>query len=516
MQKGKIIFGALLLLCLGLFAAPVLAAEKSIIIGVASDALYMDPQQQNETITNAVTRHFYESLMVESADGDKLIPMLAESWELQPDQVTWVFKLRKGVKFSDGSPFTAEDVKFSIDRVRKYLPKYLVATVKDVEVVDPHTVKFITKAPDGVMPDNLAKVCMMSKAYTTKVGDEAVNLKPMGTGPYVLVEWVKEDHITLAPNKHYWGKAPAVSNVRFRPITNAATRTAALLTGEIDIAEDIPVRDVPRVEKTKGIDVVKKAGRRLMYMHIDGTREPTPAIEGGKNPMKDLRVRQAISMGIDRNTIVKVTMNGNGYPTGQLILEGKRGYLPGLPVPAYNPEKARQLMKQAGYEKGFTVRMDAPNGRYPNDAQVAQAIASQLAKIGVKIDLMLHPKSTFFDYIRPGDKSSLVMTGWAEEVDTGALGNVLFYSRGKNPAKGPSNRCFYSNAAYDKLLDEADSTADIAKRAKLLEESSRVILNDVGCIPLFFNQDIYGKKSKVTFKPRANKQILAFEIDVKN
>jgi peptide/nickel transport system substrate-binding protein len=380
--------------------------------------------------------------------------------------------------------------------------------------VDDHTLKVVTKAPTAVLLDNLELLSIMSKAYTERVGDDEVNLKPMGTGPYVCTEWVKEDHITFEPNKNYWGTAPAISHIRFRPITNAATRTAALLTGEVDLIEDIPVRDVDRMEKAEGIQVLECPGRRLIYLHIDANREPTPGVPGPVNPMKDVRVRRAISLGIDRETIVKVTMNGSGYPTGQMLLEGKRGFLKGLPVPEYNPDRARELLKEAGWEKGFKVKLDAPNGRYPNDAQIAQAIASQLAKIGVEIDLMLHPKSTFFDYVRPGDKSSLVMTGWSEEIDTGAMGNTLFYTRGKDPAKGSSNRCNYSNAEYDRLIDEADRTADIAKRTELLEQSTRIILDDVGLVPLLFNQDIYGAKTKVKFTPRADKRILSYELDI--
>ena len=504
----------LVVLCAFAAASAAWGAEKSIVIGLASDTLFLDPQPQNETITNAITRHVYDPLISYSPDGSTLVPVLAESWELATDQLTWTFHLRKGVKFSDGTPFTAEDVKFTFERARKFLVKNRLAAVDTIEAADDHTLKIVTKAPTAVLLDDLQLLKIMSKAYTERVGDDEVNLKPMGTGPYVCVEWIKEDHITFAPNENYWGKAPAISNVRFSPITNAATRTAALLTGEVDLIEDIPVRDVDRMEKAEGIKVVERPGMRLIYMHIDANREPTPGIAGDVNPMKDVRVRRAMSLGIDRETIVKVTMNNNGYPTGQMLLEGKRGFLKDLPVPEYNPDKAKELLKEAGWEKGFKVKLDAPNGRYPNDAQVAQAIASQLAKIGVEIDPILHPKSTFFDYVRPGDKSSLVMTGWSEEIDSGAMANTLFYTRGKNPAKGGSNRCHYSNDEYDRLIDEADRTADIAKRTELLEQSTRVILDDVGIIPLFFNQDIYGAKTKVRFTPRMDKNILAYELDI--
>ena len=510
---GKIAKALLLVSLVLALALPVFAADKSIVISLASDALYLDPHKQDETITNALTRHIYDQLLRLDPEG-QVVPDLAESWELADDEVTWTFHLRKNVKFSDGTPFTAADVAFNIDRAAQNIISDVVINIKSHEVVDDNTIKIVTATPDAVLLDNMAQMRLVSKSYAEKAGDDELNLKPIGTGPYRLVEWVKEDHIDLEANPNYWGPQPAIAKVRFRPITNAATRTAALLTGEVDLIEDVPVRDVDRVEKTKGVDVVARPGMRLIYLHIDANREPTPAIAGPVNPMKDLRVRQAMSMGIDRDLIVRVTLNGNGYPTGQLVLEGKRGYLSDLGVPKYDPEKAKELLKEAGYEKGFKVVLDAPNGRYVNDAQVAQAVASQLAKIGVEVEPNLHPKTTFFDYVRPGDKSSLVMTGWSEPVDVGTLANTLFYTRNKTPGKGTSNRGHYSNAEFDRLIDEADATADVKERAELLDKAARVIIEDVGVIPLYFNKDIYGKKSNVKFTPRVDKQILAQEIDV--
>ncbi|GHT01385.1 transporter [Synergistales bacterium] len=505
-----------LLCCFALFlsavAAPAMADGKKLVVGLASDALTMDPQMQEETITNTMARHFHDSLLNYEADGS-LTPALAESWEVAGDSVTWTFHLRKGVKFSDGSPFTAEDVKFSILRTREKINKNIVSTIKDVVVVDDLTVNIITNAPDSILLDNLGRNKILSKAYVTRVGDQQAELVPVGTGPYKLVEWVREDHITITPNEHYWGKKPVITDVTFRPITNAATRTAALLTGEVDIIADVPVRDFDRITNTEGIETSSRPGEFLIFLHIDGNREVTPAIDLPKNPMTDLRVRQAISMAIDRELITRVSLNGSAAPTGQMVIEGKRGYLPGRPTPEYNPDKAKALLKDAGYENGFKVKLDAPNGRYMNDAQVAQAIASQLSKVGIEIDLNLHPKSVFFDYVRPGDKSSLVMTGWSEEVDAGMMGNVLFYTRGKG-SKGGSNRCHYSNAEYDRLLDEADATADVALRAKLVADAAKVILDDVGLAPLYFERDLYGKKKNVIFTPRADKYILAAEMDI--
>ena len=496
-----------------LAVTPAMAAGKKITIALGSDALFLDPQMQNETVTNLMARHFYEAMVATDASGSKILPLLAESWNLADDNVTWTFNLRKGVKFSDGSDFTAEDVKFTMERATKNHHRYQVSTVKEIHILDPHTLKVVTKAPDGVFLYQMARLPILCKEYVTRVGDAAMNLVPVGTGPYKYDEWVKEDHIDMSLNPHYWGPKPAIAQVRFRPITNAATRTAALLTGEVDFAADIPVRDVQRVQQNKQLELITHPGQRLIYMHIDAHRSPTPGIALPTNPMTDLRVRQAISLAIDRSTIARVTMNRNAYPTGDIVSKGVLGNMDS-PVPEFSIAKAKQLLKEAGWEKGFTVAIDAPNGRYPNDAQVAQAVASQLAKVGITVDLRLHPKSTFFDFVRPGDKSSIVMTGWAESIDAGTLCNVLFYTRGKNN-KGASNRGHYSNAEFDDLLDEAAGTADLAKRKVLLEKAATILLRtDIGCIPLYFEQDIYGKKKNVTFSPRVDKVILAFQMDV--
>lgn len=504
---------AVLVFCFAL-AAPA-AADKSIVIGLASDALFMDPSQQDETITNTMGRYMYDGLFNNDALGVPN-PALAESWTVGEDGLTWTFNLRKGVKFHDGSDFTAEDVVYTIEVCRTSLLKNFTAPIDRVEVVDPHTVKIITKAPCAILLENLAAIRILPKTYRTKLGEVAFNQAPVGTGPYVFEEWVREDHIAMKANDQYWGGAPKIKKVTFRPISNAATRTAALLTGEVDIIEDVPVRDVDRVKNTEGLTVVSRPSERLIYLHVDAHRPHGPGIIGlDKNPFTDLRVRKALTLAIDRDSIVEKIMNGHAYPTNQMVQKGRRGYVEDMPPPKYDPEEAKKLLAEAGYPDGFKVYLDAPNGRYPNDGQVAQALASQLTKVGIFVELRLHPKTTFFDFVRPGDKSSLVMTGWSEPIDVGEMASVLFYTRGKNPAKGGSNRCHYSNPEFDALIDEADSTADREKRRVILEKAARMIVDDCGIIPLYFQEDLYGKKDTVVFEPRADKYILAYDMDVK-
>ena len=492
-----------------------MAASDSLVIGLASDALFMDPSQQDETITNTMGRYMYDGLVNTDAK-DKPYPALATSWSVDKDNVTWTFNLRNGVKFHNGDNFTADDVVFTIDNAKKSLLKNFVEPIKEVKVLSPTKIQIVTKDPCAVLLKMLAPLRILPKNYYTKVGAAKFNQAPVGTGPYKFGEWVKEDRIVLKANDSYWKGAPKIKTVKLRPISNSATRTAALLTGEVDIIEDVPVRDVAKVKAASGLGVVDHPSSRLIYLHVDANRPKAPGIIGlDKNPFNDPKVRQALSLAIDRDAIVKVIMNGNAYPTNQLVLEGQGGYTSSMPKPVYDLEKAKKLLAEAGYPKGFKVYLDAPNGRYVNDGQVAQALASQLTKAGIIIELRLHPKSTFFDFVRPGNKSSLVMTGWSEPVDACELGNVLFYTRDKNPNKGGSNRCHYSNAAYDKLLDDAGATADIKKRNAFAAKSAVLIVKDGGIVPLYFQQDLYGKKANISFTPRIDKSILAYDMAVK-
>ena len=510
-------FAAILAVCALslLMCTAAVAAEKSLVIGLASDALFMDPSQQDETITNTMGRFMYDGLFNSDPRGIP-VPGLATSWSVGDDNLTWTFALRKGVKFHDGSDFTAEDVAYTIDVCRTSLLKNFTASIKEVRIVDPHTVKIITSVPTAILLESLVPLRILPKAYRTKVGPEKFNQAPIGTGPYIFQEWVKEDHITMKGNDAYWGGAPKIAKVTMRPISNAATRTAALLTGEVDIIEDVPVRDVEKVKGTKGFEVIDRPSERLIYLHVDANRPKGAGIIGlDRNPFNDIRVRKALSLAINRDAIVKMIMNGNAYATNQLVLEGRRGYTKKIPAPAYDPAEAKKLLAEAGYPDGFKIYLDAPNGRYVNDGQVAQALASQLTKVGIQIELRLHPKSVFFDFVRPGDKSSLVMTGWSEPIDVGEMASVLFYTRGKNPAKGGSNRGHYANPEFDKLIDSADATADPAKRAAILEDAAALIVADGGVVPLYFQQDLYGRKEGIAFTPRSDKSILAYEMDVK-
>jgi peptide/nickel transport system substrate-binding protein len=498
-------------------SAAVVAADKEITIALTSDAVHVDPQQGNELSSNIMFNHFYDTLVRRTADLS-FVPGLAESWELK-DDVTWVFHLRKGVKFHNGEELKASDVLFSIERCRGQLMSNLVRYVAQARAIDDYTVEIKTPEPYAVLHMDLSEFHILNEKYVKQVGNEELNLKPMGTGPYRLVEWVKEDHMTLAAFEGYYLGPPRIKKVTFRPITNPATRTAALLTGEVDVIQDLAVRDVDRVKNNAKFNLITRPSLLNVVLALD-YRDKSPTIDLPVNPMKDVRVREAIARAIDVDTIIKVIMNGLATPSDQYVPASHIGYVDGLnfrKVYPFDLTRAKALMKAAGYENGFTMTLDATNNRYVNDQQIAQALAGMLAKIGITVNLNLMPKSNFFGYIRvPSEKSSFIMSGWdTPSGDAGGMYNSMMYSRNKKKGYGGANRGAYASEEFDAWIDKADATPRVEERDKYLQEATKVAVRDIVLIPVHYEQDLYAAKTSVDLKPRVDKFIWAYDIDVK-
>lgn len=489
---------------------------KELTIGLTSDPTILDPQAGEELSSNIMFYHVYDPLV--RRDGDmKFNPGLAESWSLK-DEKTWVFKLRAGVKFHNGEVLKASDVVFTIDRLKASVMSNLSANIATATAVDDLTVEITTPGPYAALPNDLAGILILNEAYVKAVGDTELGLKPMGTGPYMLKEWVKEDHLTLEAFPDYFGGKAKIDTVIFRPITNPATRTAALLTGELDVVQDLAVRDVDRVKAEPGITVLTRPSLLNILLAMD-VREKSPTIALDKNPMTDRRVREAIARAIDVATIDKVVMNGLATASAQFVPESHVGYVEGADFHAMYPfdiARAKELMAEAGYADGFAMTLDATNNRYVNDAQIAQALTSMLAQIGIDLKLNMMPKSNFWGYIRvPSDNSSFIMSGWdVPSGDAGSMYDALYYSRDKKPGYGEVNRTSYSNPEVDSLLDKADSTAKIEERDGFLQEVTKLLLADIPMIPVHYEQDIYASHDDVTFTPRTDKFIWAYEMDV--
>jgi len=507
--------GAVGVALLAVTTGAALAQDKSVTIGLTSDPSHLYPLAGEELSSNIMYYHLYDPLVKRGADLS-FGPGLAESWE-NVDETTWRFKLREGVTFHNGNAFTAADVVYTVNKARESIRPDLVANIAQISAVDDLTVEIKTPKPYAVLPNDLAELLILDEEYTSATGDEQMDLKPMGTGPYMLGEWIKEEKLTLKAFDAYWAGAPVIKNVTFRPISNPATRTAALLTGEVDVIQDLAVRDVDRVKHEDGFNVVTRPSLLNVVLAMD-MRENSPTIDG-PNPMTDQRVRQAIAHAVDVEAINKIVMNGLATPSDQYVPASHIGYVDGMNFREIYPldiEKAKALMAEADHADGFTMTLDATNNRYVNDAQIAQALASMLAKIGVTLELNIMPKSNFWGYIRvPTENSSFIMSGWDVPAgDAGSMYGALFYTRDKKEGYGQVNRGSYSNAEMDALVDKADATPSIEERDAYLQDATKILMADIPMIPVHYEQDIYAVRDGVMLEPRVDKFLWAYDMDV--
>ncbi|MEA3544084.1 MAG: ABC transporter substrate-binding protein, partial [Thermodesulfobacteriota bacterium] len=335
---------------------------------------------------------------------------------------------------------------------------------------------------------------------------------PVGTGPYKFVSWKKGESFTIAANQSYWRDQPFYSAVVFKPLTNNATRVAAALSGEVDIIDKVPVMDVERIKKSSKLNFFMQPGLRLIYLQMDQGRLETPYVKG-KNPFLDVRVRRAIYLGINEDSIIKHIMKGFAAPAGQFNPEVVFGYDTSITRPAYNPAEAKKLLASAGYPKGFEVTLDAPNNRYVNDAQIAQGIASSLSRIGIKVKVNALPKATFFPKTDRLD-TSLFLIGWAStDGDSSSFLDGITHTHDKEAGYGRYNRGRYSNAKVDELIEKAGVTIDENERLGYLIEAQRIaLMDDMNIIPLHFQVDLYASGKGIKFAPRTDSHMYVYDM----
>jgi peptide/nickel transport system substrate-binding protein len=461
------------------------------------DVLDIDPHGQNEDQTNSVRGGIYEGLLCLSWDLS-LEPCLAESWS-QPDPVTWRFRLRRGVRFHDGTPFTADDVVYSFARVRhpsSNMASYLTS-VKEVRRVDDHTVDVITDGPDPILLRRLPYFFVISSRWAqangaaeppSKVVSEGPTARRAnGTGPFRLVERVPDTRIVLEANPDWWAwptRTFNFSRLEYRPIANAATRIAALLSGEVDLVYPVPPQDVARVRGTPGLKVQVGTDIRTMYLGFDHLRSESLDMPGsGKNPFQDVRVRRAVYQAIDIGAIHRKVMRGSSRPTGVLLGPGVNGYDAALDVRLpYDPQAARRLLAEAGYPQGFPVTLDCTNDRYVNDEAICQALVPMLSRIGIAVTLNAQTKNRIFEKIR-ANQTSLYMMGWVP--GTTDVHDVLFnLALRDDPAAGSWNCGRYRSGRLEALSRRMAVEMDPARRQRLASEAIRVLQEDVTYVPL--------------------------------
>lgn len=515
---GKLL--ATLLVALASAAQPIHAADLSIALG--ADVTSIDPHFHNLTPNNNVGNHIFETLVAKDARG-RLTPALAESWRAV-DDLTWEFRLRKGVKFHDGSDFTAADVAFSLDRVPTVpnSPSPFTTYSKQITekiIVDPSTIRLKTATPYPLMPNDMGTIMIVSSRAAKGASTEDFNSgkATIGTGPLRFVRWQKGDRIELARHESYWGAKAPWDKVVFRVITSDPTRVASLLSGEVRAIENVPTADLARVAKSKDLSVYRVVSHRVMYVHIDSSRDKSPFVTDkagrplDRNPLKDVRVRRAMSKAINRQALVDRVMEGAARATGQLMPEGMFGYTPGLKPEPYDPEGARKLLAEAGYPDGFGLTLHGPNNRYVNDEQVAQTIAQMLTRIGIVTKVETMPSSVYFTRANKLEFSA-ILVGWGSDTaEASSPLKALLATYSKEKGMGQANRGRYSNPKMDALLEQALATVNDARREKLLQEATEVAMADLGIITLYHQENVWATRKGIVYTPRADERTFAHE-----
>ncbi len=514
------------------FATP--AAAATLKIGLSSEPTAVDPHYHQQTANDTLGAHIFEPLVGMDADM-KLQPVLAESWRAI-DDTTWEFKLRDGVKFSDGKAFGPDDVIFTLCRVLNNETAISggssnIAKRVTAIAVEGNAVRMTTSIPYPVLPNELARVPMISSGitehgklnYDPKKGCGVTGAWPtvndfnsgkaaIGTGPYTLKAYVKGGNIDLVRNDAYWGKKPEWTAVQMTTIPSAGPRLTGLLSGSFDIIENPAARDIKRLTQG-GFGHVVKPSVRVVFWQLDTGRAPSPFVKSPKgpsdNPLQDVRVRRAMSMAIDRKAIVERIMDGVATPAYQYLPDGMFGALAKPAELKYDPEQAKKLLAEAGYPNGFELTLSSTNDRYINDAQITQAVAQYLTRVGIKTNVDTMTRSVYFPRRAKLD-FSVSMGGWGQE--TGEASNFIQYwvtTRNPEMGLGTSNYGGYSNAELDKVFKEAIATVDDKRRAELLNETIRIAMDQLPSIPMHWESSVWAFRKGLNYEGRADQKTLA-------
>jgi peptide/nickel transport system substrate-binding protein len=500
------------------------AHAQELRMGLSSSPQAADPHFFNNDAMSAMLSHVYETLITLDADA-RLVPGLAESWKAIND-TTWEIKLRKGVKFQDGTPLTADDVVHSLDRPATITnsPSSFTTYTKGIvgkKVVDAHTLQLTTAAPAPLLPNDLTRIFIVSKKATEAAGTEDFNQAKVvgaGTGPFTLVKYTRGEGTQLARFDGYWGNKPAWASVNIRFLPNDSARMSALLSGDVHLVENIQANLVPQFKANKDLAVFEKVSSRVLFLFTD-LRDQSPAVLNAEgkpadvNPLKDARVRQALSKLIDRTALTERVLDKLGVPTGNLAAPGMYGFNPNLKPEALDVAGAKKLLAEAGYPNGFNLQLHGPNDRYINDEQVLQTIGQMLTRGGVPTKVNVGPMSTF---VGRASKKELGfgLLGWGVGggEPSGPLRGLLA-TPDKDKGLGANNWSSYSNPQYDQLITEALRTVDDKKREKLLQDAAELALKkDQALIPLYNQVMTWATRKGYSYTPRVDEFTLAHHV----
>lgn len=501
--------GRLILIAAALLWATI-ARSADLRIGVAADVTSMDPHFLNLQPNVNISWHVFDALTHVNEDA-RLIPGLAESWRAV-DPLTWEFRLRRGVKFHDGTDLTAEDVVFSIERVfqvpnGQFRP--FTQRIVGKRIVDAHTLRLTTATPYAMVPYDLNSVHIVSRkaAAGARPEDFDSGKAMIGSGPFRFVRFARGDRVELARNDAYWGGRSAWERVVFRIVPTDPARLAGLLSGDLDAIEQVPTADLPRIRRDSRLRIAQKVSWRTIFFHLDQReRAPGLADKSGRplqrNPFRDLRVRQALSKAIDRRAIAERLMDGAALPASNLVSPPVFGHAPDLKPEAYDPEGARRLLAEAGYPDGFALVLASPNNRYVNDEQIAQSVAQMLARVGVRARVEALPISTYLTKGR-NLEFGFAMLGWGSFSGDLAL-RSLVASVDARKGFGAFNWSSYSNPRVDELIERAFASVDEKRREALARDAMRLAMRDHAVIPLHHQITTWATKKGLAYSPRTD------------
>jgi peptide/nickel transport system substrate-binding protein len=482
-----------------------------------NDILTFDPHSQNHATTLAMLMHVYEGL-TRYDKSFQVEPALATSWQqISPTQ--WRFNLRRNVKFHDGSPFTADDVVFSYGRIQQPqgTMQIYVAGVKEIRKVDDHTVDFMLVGPDPVLLRKIIDFRIMSKAWAEKNRSQNVqdakakeetyaSRNANGTGAYILKGWEPDKRIVFAANPGWWDKRDGnVTDVIYTPIKSDATRVSALLAGDVDLVTDLPTQDVARLKQNPALKVIDGHEVRTIFIGMDQhSSELQYSDAKGKNPFKDLKVRRALNLAVDREAIKRVTMRGLSIPAAIMVAPGVHGHSNELDrVAAADPAGARKLLAEAGYPNGFEFTLDCPNNRYVNDEEVCQALVGMWAKAGLRVKLNAMPFATFIPKILRHDTSAY-MLGWGVATFDALYTLQSLVRTQTTGADGSFNCGRISDAKLDQLIDAMKTEMDPRKRDAMIREALTAVRDEAYYVPLHHQLRPWAMKKNVTTLHRAD------------
>lgn len=497
------------------------ARAQELVLGLATDITSADPHFHNTSSNNAASRHVFDTLIRQDA-RQRLTPGLAITWRTR-DSLTWEIELREGVRFHDDSPFGPEDVIASLRRAGNVAGSpssfgIYARGIVAVEIAGPRTLRLRTAAPAPLLPNDLSLVPIVHRRFV-EAPTEAFNsgAAAIGTGPFRLARFVPGERMEFARFDSHWDGAAPWSAVKLLFLRNGAQRAAALLAGSVHAIEAPPPSAMAELRRQPNVAISSVASNRIMFLFPDTGRERTPYATDrrgnplDRNPLRDLRVRQALSAAIDRKALVERALDGEGSEAGQLLPEGYFGVSPRLKPDAYGPARARRLLAEAGWADGFGLTLHGPNDRFVNDGAVVQSIAAMLAQIGIEARAETLPWSVFATRAsRP--EFSLILAGWgAGTGEPSSPMRGLLATSDPATALGASNRGRWSNALFDRLLARGLSEFEPERREATLIDATELAIGDLGLIPLYHERATWALRRGISHTPRADQYTLAVD-----